>query len=506
MPHTDPAAAPTTLPKNQQWLIDVFTILGYKPKDGNKKLGDAPYAGLCCGIAHMGVPAVLGGDIESFKQRFYRIYALQKKFKKEDVFSIEEEFDLLLLFPKHQYGSEEERACIKILSTFYEYVNNESLRDIQAFCDNVVLYQFAPLFEKLFGKSRSWDEMIPFLFSPKIKALGGIEKPIENFQQSFTQSELIHYFQTLRTSLENTSPITQPLSLVLSSLQSDGNGIHSINVSFHQGKWRLIDANDLELMSTEFASDEQIATRVMCALGANVQASWDGNSKLNMLTETYVSGSFRDACAPRLASWKSDIMAITSSSSASIASDNSDMLDVLFLKLPDQGMDLDSGFQPPILELRLATENSAVETTENSSTLGFTSVTDYVTGDYINFSFNSHEALSQPYDFSQENREEEERFIEPLRSDLFSSVDETLAEAVATSNVPKAVKKAPVNSHRRKRAEDVETEEEKEVEEFSPRKRTLVNEYSGSYRFFGSPAQEQPHIVSTINTNQHTGY
>ncbi|MFW2570755.1 hypothetical protein [Legionella sp. 29fVS95] len=483
------ANTPITLPTSQQWLLEFLRILGYEPGDNDKKPGDAPYLGLCCGIAHLGAPAVLGGDIEPFKQRFYRIYALLTKLKKENTLGIEHQYEPDYLTFLSVSEKNEKRP---------QDANNESLRDIQAFCDNVVLYQFLPLFEKIFGTSRSWSELIPFLFSPKIEALGGIEKPIENFQQCLTRTELIHYFKTLRAHLENAnpSPITQSLSLVLSSLEPDGNGIHSINVSFHQGKWRLIDANYLELINAEFASDEDIAAQVMQALGSNVQEYWDENSKLTMLTETYVIGTFLDTFAPPLTSWKSDIMKMASSTGDDTAFD----IDAFMASLLNSGSDLsvqsansDPAVQPVMLELVPDREYPTVTTAENYCVPPVTSEPSHVSDEEsINQSkvfFASSETVSAQGLVQGEQDETSYGFFYPG--------NETPVEAVSNAEeaaeiVPRCKRKVDATEREKERAE--------EEQEFSSRKRRLMYEDSESYRFFVPSMQEDSLCIPEIGT------
>lgn len=481
MPYTE-AGGSISLPPNQQWLLDFFTILGYGTGHINKKIGDAPYHGLCCGIGHLGVPAILGGDIEPFKQRFYRIYILLNKLK-ENRLSLDEELDLFHIFPDCQYGLQEARNYIKFLSTLNEALppgNNNSLRDIQAFCDNVALYQFTPLFEKIVGTSRCWTEMIPFLFSPKIENLGGIEKPIEDFEKHFTEPDLICYFKTLRTFLENATPlaIQQPISLVLSSIKPDNNGLHTVNVGFHGGKWRLIDANNLELLDAEFESDEQIASQVMFSLGRNVQQFWNG--KLTMLTETYVAGNACATFAPVLANWKSDIMTAALDIDAFVAS-------LLNTELPVQHTDTntDIGFQPVIFEFTQTPENLPVKATENSS------MSEVIIVHPIEreIASNSSEIVYPSYDLTQDDQEE--TFSELLRSELLSPIDEAREEEASFSKATK---------HKRK-GDTAEKERAEEEKEFSARKRRPVYEDAGTYRFFASSTQEDDRCTSSICMN-----
>lgn len=189
-------------------MLAYMQSLGYPIED----------AGLCRGLATMGMQAILSGDIDSFNKR---------------------------------------------IAVIDDAPHNPSL-DIKAFFDGILLYQSPKDFMHLNANITNMISQDPglglSLVQPELLEKKGGASRIAYFSGAYTRDELLTYFKLLRESLCDDSATVAPFALVIANIN------HAITVGFDPTKkeWIFIDANSLPVQRSP--SDEGIAygVRAMC--------------------------------------------------------------------------------------------------------------------------------------------------------------------------------------------------------------------------------------------------
>ncbi|MGQ3891179.1 ankyrin repeat domain-containing protein [Legionella sp. CNM-4043-24] len=129
--------------------------------------------------------------------------------------------------------------------------------DILPFFEGIIMHHKPEKFPKIFPEifRQDIEKTIPLMMSTSLEREGGIES-ISSFYGIYTKTELLSYFNMLRTKLDNMSPpLDQPIVLFL------GNITHLISVGYNpdKGDWTLCDINGYNVVTK---SDELIASEV----------------------------------------------------------------------------------------------------------------------------------------------------------------------------------------------------------------------------------------------------
>lgn len=240
------------IPTGQKWFTDRREKLGYSIST----------PGLCWGIAHMAMQAILVGEIHKFDKRQYDIYQIP-----------------LMKFADYKEWPVTLRKSAKI----------------RAYFDGVELYHNGYKHSHLFTKTNkpiTQDDFLlsaPLALSRKLEAQGGIECS-NPFSGIYNQEELEKYFTSLQTALIEINS-ESPVALILSSCN------HSITISYDAKKnqWLLIDANHLP---TQYISSiNEIASKTLTAfisgkviaLSTQIYAAKKNEKKMNSIYGAWVN-------------------------------------------------------------------------------------------------------------------------------------------------------------------------------------------------------------------------
>jgi ankyrin repeat protein len=210
------------IPEGQDWLIERARILGYPAR-----------VGLCYGVAHMGVQAILTHDVAKFDSRLREIAATAPNKLEHKI--------------KQSYlGSEPTLA-----------------EEILPFLDGVVLYQSPYKYTHLFesGKAPALQDGLstsPLVMSKELKKLGGMRK-FDISSGVYSVDELKKYLQIVQKEVMTKN--SRSLAMVLS------NGPHAITIGYDPDKLKyiLIDANQLPSQYFTSESLEKMSEAVISA-------------------------------------------------------------------------------------------------------------------------------------------------------------------------------------------------------------------------------------------------
>lgn len=193
-------------------LIQHMQKLGYKSNEW----------GICFGVAHMAMQAILAKEYTTFNER---------------------------------------------LTTINEKPDNPST-DIKAFFDGIELYHNSRYYTELnktltTTDSQNADLALSLVQPTKLESEGGIEC-IDRFSGVYSNEELTAHFKIFRTALQNQPTLKSPTAFILKSTN------HAITVGFDpiQNKWLLADAEDLPIK--ELSYDNAIALAVKYALNGMI--------------------------------------------------------------------------------------------------------------------------------------------------------------------------------------------------------------------------------------------
>ena len=251
-----------------QWFIKVMQQLGYQSSDMVR--------GMCYGVAHMGMQAVLARDVKTFDERLVKISksVVALSFKKIILFKALFKFknffeDILIKFKliqssENQLENRELQKYNYILNAikiqqpeFNESIEND--HDVRAFFDGAMLYQrFPGDIDVVLSHDAS-----EYQSSKRALEISHIIKPIDfkntcitpiaNVIGVYHKRELTTYFNEL-AKIINEANHQGPVVLILTADE------HGIMVAYDNGGWIFIDANKLSLRY--IAKHEEIAKEV----------------------------------------------------------------------------------------------------------------------------------------------------------------------------------------------------------------------------------------------------
>lgn len=249
------------LPVNQDWLLQRI-----------KKLGYLVQSGVCFGMAHMGMQAVLTNDLEAFDKRLDEIAAT----------------------PVNQL-----EARLKNARRAYRKNKQHSFNFLETipFLDGITLYQNCDLYPDYFESgsapsSQNAQLTAPLVMSNNLNEKGGPQK-ICDFTGVYTQNDLVEYFSSLRDAALTASPsLIEPVAFIFQS------NYHAISVSYDvvNNNWIFIDANTPP--SLRVSDVNEIAEKVTSAFsnkGVSVFISQCYGTAENINTLSQVISCWRES-------------------------------------------------------------------------------------------------------------------------------------------------------------------------------------------------------------------
>lgn len=289
------------IPKSQSWFIQRAQDMGYESAHG----------GVCYGLAHMGMQAVLLEDVDTFNARLELIHSFPiKNFNEKLTVAItacrreaQNEFDRLTLEERaafentipderkpRNYDELEQDAKYALLKNIYAGEKAQSLSDIYPFFDGIEVYHQAKLYPALFEKNehiksqtaKSGLEIVTpqRLNHKKIVSVGSCTG-------SYSKNELKAYFRSMRDTFNS---IDKPFSVILNASK------HAIQVGFDPKtkEWIFIDANSLPAIRVR--EDDAIAEMVMSAFFSEDRAVF--------ASELYATDDNREMMQEHFVAWK----------------------------------------------------------------------------------------------------------------------------------------------------------------------------------------------------------
>ena len=227
-------------------LIERMQKLGYRSN----------VQGICNGLAHMGMQAILLEDIQTFNQRVEHICTIS-------TVEFNETMDRL-----------KTHTDIGFFKCKIDKVD-ASIVDIHAFFDGIELYHQGHLYPELVAEG---ERLSNFQTSVLVKQWlvadlqaknGGIvQLPIE-FCDIFTQGSLTQYLNGLRNALDSSSSYTSPLAILLSSAR------HCISIGYNKSlsQWVFCDVEQLPIQTTN--CDDELAAGILRAFSSNGIVTFD---------------------------------------------------------------------------------------------------------------------------------------------------------------------------------------------------------------------------------------
>ncbi len=308
------------LPEDQDWLIDRMQKLGYRSNKG----------GICFGETLMWAQARTMGKVEAYNKRLLLLNSLslsdlkmlQNKHKRS-IERIKPILEMLRIQAKKKVIenlglTDHKKLSIQEITQLNKMIDLENekiqvirqglltekeledegiISDIEAYFHGIeVFLQGHQYYTELYNQAKDGiplaqhAERTSEIVKSKLMqnfAMVEVTKDSE-FSRPYAKPDLIHYFQTLRTLIEN-KHITYPMSLVL------GGGGHTIGVSYDLEKHAWLFNNASKLSDNIFYTDEDIADRVLKALSDNEYAVF--------ATEVYMSSEYRSQIQPYLTDW-----------------------------------------------------------------------------------------------------------------------------------------------------------------------------------------------------------
>jgi len=243
-------------------LIEYMQRVGYRSNIG----------GICFGIAHMGLQAILSEDLSSFEKHLQDI--------KEDIAN------------NYRLGSLISEEDIRKNSWMTED-EIQKLTDIRAFCDGVELYvqpdEYTDFFEED-ARPYLQDAMktSPLIDSSKMTEQQGLYQAA-SFSGVYKEQELTKLLKLLKKMMVNDN--NKPIALAISSLG------HSICVGYipNLKQWVFIDANDLP--------PKRLNEK---ALAKKIKRSLRNTKKVILTGKIYSTKNNKDSVDNIILAWKND--------------------------------------------------------------------------------------------------------------------------------------------------------------------------------------------------------
>jgi uncharacterized protein len=215
--------------EKQDWFIERMQKLGYKPDS----------KGVCFGIAHMGMQAVLANDIETFDRRIKKIHEISAD----------------------ELGNEIEKVRLKSKNKETLTEDEEIILSIPAFFDSLEIYCRINSLKHLLGENQKEfrkfidAEETSVIVSPKKledEVNQGLQR-VDTFSGAYTFDELKQYFESIQSELESDPSLSHPITISFGSI----NHVISLGYNHSDKAWTFINANYLPSKKTTSYEDPQ---------------------------------------------------------------------------------------------------------------------------------------------------------------------------------------------------------------------------------------------------------
>lgn len=290
----------SSFPEGHHRLMAYVKALGYQFDD----------TGICFGLAHMGMQALLSKEMNEFDERLNTLMKIDRS-------QIAAKIEAARLKHANLMTNSDGKASALTKEQL-------SLLEIPAFVEGLLLYfqpdRYPAWFEKnAIPEGQNAMLSAPLVMSEEIEKQGGLNE-LMNFSGIYSEKDLAHYFASLKEEINNAKPpITEPFSLSLS------NSKHNITVGYDGHNWVYIDANH---MPSQYITDEK-------KIANKVHRAFAGNKKRDVAlsTKLYVTKKNSNALAPVLGAWKNNtqfqaIHSLTAENVGRVDSTNTDWLSI----------------------------------------------------------------------------------------------------------------------------------------------------------------------------------
>lgn len=211
-----------------QSLIDFGKALGYFKQDDSCDTSQYNQ-GICFGVGHMAMQAILSHDIASFNNRLELMSQFTPKQLAKKIEAVKDKYKQGGSFANHK-ANDEDLKFLEILSFF----------------DGVQLYQSAYLYPELFPElvsifTQDAEKVWHLTLSKALEKTGGLVHILKNNKISgiYTKKELLDYLKSLKKIAKN---LKHPVCFELSS------GHHAILLGYDpEKKFLFVDANYLPI-------------------------------------------------------------------------------------------------------------------------------------------------------------------------------------------------------------------------------------------------------------------
>lgn len=234
-------------------LITYMRALGY-PTDN---------AGICFGLAHMGIQSILTRDMGDFNKQLRNLLSFDPATINDELTAAKAKRARLIQEARDRNGP--------ITNVDQQLTPEEHiLLQIPPFMEGIELHHRPAYHAEIFS-----EHTIPYLqdamvssqavMSEALASRGGLTKAIE-FSGVYESSELTSLFKTFNKVLsDQTFAFYDPIAFEIV------NNAHAISIGYDNGRWIFIDANDLP--AKFFDAEKDLAEKVINALSQNRMAT-----------------------------------------------------------------------------------------------------------------------------------------------------------------------------------------------------------------------------------------
>lgn len=270
----------------QDWLILMMEAFGYK---SNRR-------GICYGVAHMGVSAMLIRDIQTFNERLavmYRIYT-------ESVAETTSEFketpqDEATPEEKEAYQQQFIKSIKQTILKQFSKLSSKNQVDMLGFFDGVELFHQSFMYPHLFPKfklrptTQNASLTAPLVASISLSKLGGMVEINDMELNNFSIDELQKLLEDLSSSLDTKeSNVTEPVAFCL--LNPNVHFYHAASIGYDPitHLWTMVNANQLPAES--FSTANELAKQLFSALFLEkypslIISAWTSHSSKTILQQ-----------------------------------------------------------------------------------------------------------------------------------------------------------------------------------------------------------------------------
>lgn len=224
------------LTQGQAWIVQLMKSLGYKSDSG----------GICFGLAHMAMQAILVNDLDTFDRRLQVIHGIVMTAKSdlEALLREQNQIEADQMLDLKQLTQDQEKTLHTLIKTSVQSLSKDEYSSIIPFCEGIEFYHQADLYPAWFEKGQAPSQQNASPAVPLLRSLAfdKMQKSIEHlpaFSGIYTKQELFNYFHILSKSLQSVT-LKHPIALVL-----DANHTVTLGYDPQNRSWTFTNANHL---------------------------------------------------------------------------------------------------------------------------------------------------------------------------------------------------------------------------------------------------------------------